>query len=460
MLNKIIDYYKAPQEIPVTMNKDEIAKVYKKSRIDIFASIFIGYTMFYLTRKNISVAMPVLSQDLGFSNIELGILGSALYLSYAVGKFVNGVLADRADANKFMTISIMISAISNILFAFSPMVFPANKYLMGQSVLLLAMSFLWGVNGWFQSAGFPVCTKALTFWWSNKERGTVWSVWAISHQLGTCIIFVLAGYLIPRYGWQSAFIIPAFLNILSCIYIATHMYDKPQSLGLPDIEEYKEGTKQEAKEEVKDADDELSYFQILKKYIFFNPIMWTLVLSFIFVYIFRYGTEDWIIKYLVEFKGDTLELATQKQTFLPLFGIAGVLLAGLMSDKMFKGRRMPVNIIFCIGLIVCLWGLMENFGHGLMHDLIDYVCLSGIGLFTAGPLIFIGGLCAVESSSKKVAAAATGFCGVFGYLGAMISGIGTGYFIDNFGWQSALWFWIISAFLCIIILYPVYKKGM
>ena len=459
MLKAITNYFTAPQELPVTMSEEQVAKKYKKGRIDIFASIFIGYTMFYLTRKNISVALPVLSTELGFSNIELGILGSALYFSYAIGKFINGVLADKADANKFMTVSILIAAISNILFALSPLIFPKEMYFMGQSVLLLVMSFFWGVNGWFQSAGFPVCTKVLTFWWSNKERGTVWSLWAMSHQLGTCIVFLLAGYLIPKYGWQSAFIIPAFLNILSCIYIAGHMYDKPQTLGLPDIEEYKEGQKEEQNSS-KEADDDLSYFEIMKKYIFFNPIMWSLVLSFIFVYIFRYGTEDWIIKYLVEFKGDSLELATQKQTFLPLFGIAGVLLAGLMSDKMFKGRRMPVNILFCVGLIVCLVGLMENFGHGLLHDIIDYVCLSGIGLFTAGPLIFIGGLCAVESSSKKVAAAATGFCGVFGYLGAMISGIGTGYFIDQFGWQSALWFWIISALLCIIILYPVYKKGL
>lgn len=459
MFKKLIEYYAAPQAQPVTMNDEQIAKTYKQARIDVFASCFIGYTVFYLTRKNISVALPVLSSDLGFSNVELGILGSALYFSYAIGKFINAVLADKADANKFMVWSLLISAIANILFALSPMFMPSDIQFMGQSALLLLMSFFWGVNGWFQSAGFPVCAKALTFWWSNKERGTVWSIWAASHQLGTCLVFLLAGYLIPRYGWQSAFIVPGILCILSCFYIAKSMHDMPQSMGLPDVDEYK-GCASEEEQAVEHADDSLSYFEILKKYIFFNPIMWTLVLSFIFVYIFRYGTEDWIIKYLVDFKGNTLEVATQKQTFLPLFGIAGVLLAGVMSDKMFNGRRMPVNILFCVGLIVCLFGLMENSGHGLLSTIIDYVCLSGIGLFTAGPLIFIGGLCAVESSSKKVAAAATGFCGIFGYLGAMISGIGTGYFIDNFGWQSALWFWIVSAFLCIVILLPVYKKGL
>jgi len=458
MFEKIINYYKAPENLPVTMNEEEVKKAYKRGRIDIFSTCFVGYTVFYLTRKNISVALPVLSEDLGFSNVELGILGSALYFSYAIGKFVNGLLADKADANKFMVISLVISAITNILFALSRLFFAPDVQFMGQSALLLLMSFFWGVNGWFQSAGFPICAKVLTFWWSNKERGTVWSIWAASHQLGTCLVFLLAGYLIPRYGWESAFIVPAFLCLASSIYIAKNMHDKPETLGLPEVEEYS-GSSAES-QAAEHEDDKLSYFEILKKYIFFNPIMWTLVLSFIFVYIFRYGTEDWIIKYLVDFKDNSLEVATQKQTFLPLFGIAGVLLAGVMSDKMFKGRRMPVNIIFCVGLIVCLFGLMFNSPHLPMSTLIDYVCLSGIGLFTAGPLIFIGGLCAVESSSKKVAAAATGFCGIFGYLGAMISGIGTGWFIDNWGWQSALWFWIVSAFLCIVILFPVYKKGL
>ncbi|MBQ2645627.1 MFS transporter, partial [bacterium] len=291
MLKYLINYFKAPDEIPVTMSQEQIAKTYKKRRFDIFSSCFLAYTMLYLTRKNISVALPILGNDLGFSNVELGLLGSTLYFSYAIGKFVNALIADKANAKKFMTISILISAISNILFAISPLLFSTKTYFIGQSVLLLVMSFLWGVNGWFQSAGFPICTKVLTYWWSNKERGVIWSIWAISHQLGTCLIFILAGYLIPRYGWQSAFIVPAFFNLLSCIYISKNMYDKPQTIGLPDIEEYNESKNISS---IQCNDDSLTYFQILKKYIFFNPIMWILVLAFIFVYIFRYGTEDWI----------------------------------------------------------------------------------------------------------------------------------------------------------------------
>ena len=74
-----------------------------------------------------------------------------------------------------------------------------------------------------------------------------------------------------------------------------------------------------------------------------------------------------------------------------------------------------------------------------------------IGMFTAGPQLLIGGICAVESSSKKVASASIGFTGVFGYLGAVLSSTGTGFMVDKFGWNGAIAFWIISAAICIVL---------
>lgn len=459
MLKGLINFFKAPQDIPVTMSEEEIAKKYKKGRIDIFSSCFIGYTVFHLTRKNIATALPALSSDLGYTNVQLGLLGSALYFAYAFGKFINGVIADKADAKKFITTALFISSLANIFFALSAVFIPADKLVFGQPLLLTVMAFFWGVNGWFQSMGFPGIAKSLAFWWSNKERGTAWSLWTTSHQVGTSLAFLLAGWLIPRYGWQSAFIVPGVINLFVCIYLYTHMHDKPTTIGLPDIELYKEGKKDETPE-VEDEEAKLPYIEILKKYVFYNKTMWILALAFTFVYICRCGTEDWIIKFLVEIKNNSLEVATQKQTFLPLCGIAGTLLAGVFSDKIFKGKRMPVTLLFLIGFAICVFGLLENRGDSLFNTIIDYVCISGIGFFTAGPQMFVGGICAVETGSKKVASAATGFCGIFGYFGAIMSGIGTGYFVDHFGWAGALYFWIASAICCIIILLPVYRKGV
>ena len=169
MFKKIVDYFKAPADVPVTMSDDEVKKAYKKGRWDIFSSCFIGYTVFHLTRKNIATALPALESDLGYSNLQLGLLGSALYFAYMFGKFINGVVADKADARKFITTALFCSSIANILFALCPVFISKGFVIHGQPLLLVAMAFFWGINGWFQSMGFPGIAKSLAFWLSNKE---------------------------------------------------------------------------------------------------------------------------------------------------------------------------------------------------------------------------------------------------------------------------------------------------
>lgn len=138
-----------------------------------------------------------------------------------------------------------------------------------------------------------------------------------------------------------------------------------------------------------------------------------LAIAYIFVYIIRFGAEDWMIMYLSKAKGDSLADATNKIASLPLVGIVGTVCAGIVSDKLFKGKRAPVNLIYLIGVIICIIALKFNTISAL-----DYVIIGLLGAFTYGPQMMIGGLCAVESSSKKVASAATGFTGTFGYIGA------------------------------------------
>ena len=90
----------------------------------------------------------------------------------------------------------------------------------------------------------------------------------------------------------------------------------------------------------------------------------------------------------------------------------------------------------------------------------DYIYAAMIGMFTSGPQMLIGGLCAVESSSKKVASASIGFTGIFGYVGAALSSGGTGVVVDKFGWNGAITFWMISTMICVVIctILMIYEK--
>lgn len=452
-----LNFFKAPSDISEIENQDEIKKTYSHWRLRIFYAAFIGYVAFYLCKKNISVAMPVMGAALGYSNTELGLLGSTLYFTYAIGKFVNGILADRSNVRTFLPTALIVSALANLCFVISAVFITPGKFtffgLPSATVLIWVLAFFWGCNGWFQSMGFPAIAKSLTFWYSNNERGIKWSLWSTSHQTGTFLSIVISGFVIAHFGWKAAFYIPAIISVLISIFLFDRLRDKPATLGLPDIEEYREPEKNIVCKTGETYEDNESYFEIFKKHILFNKTMWLLAFAYIFVYVIRFGTEDWVVKYLVEAKKNSLQTAAWKLSFLPLFGIIGTVAAGYLSDKVFKGKRTPINVFFLIGVIFSIIGLKFN----TSNEALDFVFLGLIGIFTYGPQMLIGGLCAVESSSKKVASASTGFTGSFGYIGAIFSGVGTGTIIDKFGWNGALYFWIASAFMCILFLLPMWN---
>ena len=476
----LLDFFKEPLAAEVITDKKEIDKKYSHFRWRIFYSCFIGYAMFYLCKKNIAAALPSMSTELGYSNLELGVIGSSLYLTYAIGKFVNGMIADRSDVRKFLPTGLILAGLANICFALSFFIFTPGQFtflgLPSATILLWVFAFFWGCNGWFQSMGFPPVAKSLTYWFSNSERATKWAMWSTSHQTGTFLAVIISGFLIAKFGWQAAFFVPGILALLVACWLFNRLRDKPQSIGLPDVEDYREPEKIKKEENSVSEDDGMSYIQILTKNVLTNKTVWALALAYVFVYVIRFGTEDWIIKYLVEAKENSLELASMKLACLPLFGFFGTISAGVISDKIFKGQRAPINVIFLLGVVLCMLGLYLNgTGTNFLDSLftvvtgkqlvdvfkvngsgvLDILLIGFSGFFTYGPQMLIGGVCAIESSSKKVASAVTGFTGTFGYIGAMLSGLGTGLVVDKFGWNGALAFWGLSAIICAAICIPM-----
>lgn len=461
ILGSIKDFYKEPAPAAQITDKEVIDKTYAQWRMRIFLSMFFGYIVFYTCRKNISVALPAIQEALGYNAVELGLLGSSLYFSYAAGKFINGIIADNTNAKRILPTALFISALVNILFVLcAHFVTPEKISIFGLppvSILLWLLAFFWGINGWFQSMGFPPIAKNLSYWFANKERGIKWSLWSSSHEVGTYISVVLSGFLITHYGWESVFYVPAIFAMIFCYFFYKNLQDKPASIGLPDIEKYKDPDYVEPVLESSD-EDKYTYGDIFKKYIIKNPTVWLLAIAYIFVYVVRYGSIDWLVMYQVDEKGYTIAEAAKRLSFLPLVGVLGTIGAGFVSDKFFKGKRAPVNIICLILLAINIYLFKVN-----PYPILDYVYISAIGVFTCGPQVLIGGLSAVESSSKKVASAVTGFCGMFGYIGAILSGVGTGFIIQKFSWNSAINFWILSALIslgiCLILLKKENKKN-
>ena len=90
---------------------------YWKSRI--LLGVSLTYGGFYLCRLNISVVLPEISRCFGYTKTTLGEIGSAFFIFYALGQFVNGQLGDRISPRLLILYGLVVSALLNIAFGFS-----------------------------------------------------------------------------------------------------------------------------------------------------------------------------------------------------------------------------------------------------------------------------------------------------------------------------------------------------
>jgi OPA family glycerol-3-phosphate transporter-like MFS transporter len=303
---------------------------------------------------------------------------------------------------------------------------------------------LWTVNGFVQGMGYGPCSRGLSHWYSARERGTIFGVWCISHNIGGGIAGFLAAECAATWGWPSAFYVPGAIATLGGIYIFWRMRDTPQSLGLPPVEEYKEDFPSEGRGRL---EVELTAREILLKHILPNKMLWVLSLANVFVYIARYSMVDWGPTYLKEVKGASLIEGGFSTTIIEFAGAAGMLTMGWLSDKI-GGRRGRVSVLVMIPLLAAFAAIRIT-PKGMLW--LDMMLFAIIGFLVYVPVMF-SGVMALDLTSKKAVGAATGFVGLFGYVGRVIQGKGLGWVAQHYGWDAGLWAVLACTLVAIVLL--------
>jgi len=422
MFDGILTAIKTQKPIALIEDQSKIQTDYKRYRIQMMVGMMSGYAAFYLVRKNFSMAMPVLMKELGYSRTDLGMMLALFSIIYGIGKFANGMLADRSNPRYFMAFGLLGAAVMNICFSMS-------------SGLAFLGTF-WLLNAWFQAMGWPPCARMLCYWYSPTERGFMWGLWNASHQIGGAIILVLAGALITNFGWRSAFLVPALIAIAFALGLAYFLRDTPQSLGLPPIEVHRGET-----ESMNAVDSGLNFRDVLFQQVLRNKWVWCVCAANFFVYIVRVGMLDWAPTFLTEAKGANLQEAGFQTAAFEIAGIIGALTAGSISDKLFRGRRGPVAVASMLLLLICLIGLWKiPSGHPWMNAGL----LIAIGFFVYGPQMLVG-VAAADYSRNEAVATATGLTGLFGYMGSAFCSLATVIIADGFGWDGAFMFFAAAS---------------
>lgn len=410
--------------------------------------MYFGYALFYFTRKNLDIIKPTLINNHLFTVEELGTIGMVIYLTYGIGKFVSGVVADKCNIRSVMAVGLFSSSIINILFAFLP-----QLQSMGLPLSLTFMaSFLWGLNGVAQSMGFPPVAKGLVYWFSPSERATKWTLWSSSHTFGAFFVAQLISLLAwMKFGWQMSFIVPACLGIVYSIFMLYAMTDKPSTVGLPAIEVYRNDIMPVTKEK-----SDMSQWEIVRKYVLTNPFLWALAFSYVFIYYVRFATLDWATTFLVQDRGFTQAMAASAASAMPFLGMPGGIVAGYLADRFFQGRCTQMNLIYLVILAASCWGFYKV--ASVDAFLMTAVFSAFIGFFVDGPQNLAGGVQASRVTVQESVSAACGFTGMFGYFGAMLSSKGAAYISTNYGWKGVYISCIFACIIAMICISTTWKK--
>jgi OPA family sugar phosphate sensor protein UhpC-like MFS transporter len=383
---------------------------------------------------------------------QLGMIGSALLFTYAIGKFVNGFLADHSNIKRFMAAGLGVSAIANL--AVGILGFTSNNGMAITSfVFFLSFAILWGINGWSQSMGAAPAIIALSRWFPLKERGTFYGFFSASHNIGEFLSFIFVGAVVGIAGWQWGFVGSSLAGILGVVIILFFMHDTPQSKGLPPVEILSSEAKTVEKKSV----------SATQKAVLKNPYVWIIALSSAFMYVSRYAINGWGVLYLQEVKGFSLASATQIISINALLGIFGTVLSGWFSDKLFKGKRNAPALIFGVlnTIALCLFVFS---GNSVWVNVFSMV-LFGVAI---GVLIcFIGGLMAVDLVPRNASGAALGIVGIASYIGAGLQDIASGWLIESnkvivgadvqYNFMPAATFWIAASAISFVLALFVWK---
>lgn len=437
----LFKYFSISAPAEQMLEGDEAKRRYGRLRWQIFIAATLGYGLFYVCRLSLNVIKKPIVDAGVLSEAELGIIGSGLFITYAVGKFTNGFLADRSNVRRFMAVGLLVSALVNLLLGYF--------YSFGVFVTL------WAINGWAQSMGAAPCVVTLSRWFSNKERGSFYGFWSSSHNIGEAITFIATSVIVAAFGWQWGFRGAGLLGILGVAIIAIFMRDTPQSCGLPAPDSVAKKAEQEVEKK------SIGEYQ---KQVLRNPAIWMLALGSAFMYISRYAVNSWGIFFLEADKGYSNIEASTVVSISSVCGIIGTVLSGWVSDKLFRGRRNVPALIFGLMNVVslCMFLLIPE-----GNFVLDVASMIIFGLAIGALICYLGGLMAVDIASKKASGAALGVVGIASYIGAGVQELISGFTIGGnkeiingvevYDFSIVTWFWIGASILSVLCVLCVWN---
>jgi OPA family glycerol-3-phosphate transporter-like MFS transporter len=401
------------------------------------------YAFLYMGRYNLNVSKNALGSLM--SKEDLGLIFAAGTVTYAVSFLVNGPLVDKIGGKRGIIIAALGASAANVLLGVLTWLLVMGKLKVN---MIVAFSFLYSVNMYFQSYGAVSIIKVKAYWFHVRERGVFGAIFGALISIGTYFAFdwgqaivdmtkanatggwlhnllkaIFASETKPVDATWAVFFIPAAILIVWVLIDLWLIKDTPEEADFPHFDTH-------------DASSGLMHIKLttldLLKKVFASPLMLLIAAIGLTSGVFRNGITQWYFVFAAEVKQPGAEFIGQNWgLLLMIFGIVGSFAGGMASDWWFQSRRGPPAAFWC-GIVFLMTIVM---GATLSSSplIFGYVSLI-IFMASVGITSLMAGTAATDFGGRKATATCSGIVDGCTYVGSGIQSFSLGY-LTTWNWH-------------------------
>ena len=368
------------------------------------------YTAAYVGRLDYSASMVKIISELGISNDQGGLVYSCFALTYGIGQLINGLLCKHYNPKFVITGALSVSALVNVLMPLS------RDYRI--------MAALWLVNGIAQSMLYSLIIRTLS---KNIKSGSISrAIYTMSTTVavGTALAYGISALFVALNMWQLTFFTAAALLIAAAcvwVYIITQV--------------------EKAKKNGELEDDDLPFGASAKTQTVRGKVGAFFIATLIFIAItaisngfIKDGVNNWLPKLLRDEFDVTESLSIILTLILPLFSIAGTLMARKVYLKL-RNHLLIIGIFFGTAFTL---SLLVYLIYPMRSVLFTMILFTGLSCMMAATNNVITSMFPLDNRDKMDSGLLAGLLDTLCYAGSSAAGILLGKMSEGLGWESVL----------------------
>jgi MFS transporter, ACS family, glucarate transporter len=393
-------------------------------RYRILAVLFVLSFVNYLLRNNLSVALPSIRDEFGFSSAELGWILGSFNFAYALLQIPGGLFGQWYGPRRALALIAVTWGLLTFLTGFAPALMAASAA--GAMVSLTVVRFLLGVAN---APVYPIVAATIANWFPPGNWAFPNSVSSVGLTLGQAALGPLVTLLIVEFGWRESFYLLAPLGLLGGAWWYWYGRDTPaehRAVRREELAEIECGRTLEVERRVGKG--------VWRTVLLQRDVLLLSAAYFCMNYVF-YMFAQWLFVYLVEERGFSL-LESGLLYALPFAtGAALAAAGGLTCDLLCRriGSKWGCRVPAITGLVLVAIFLVA--GAHAVNPYAAVIVLSlcfGFTQFTEGAF-----WSATTYAAGPYTSAATGVLNTGGNAAGFLAPL-VGLMVDQLGWLATL----------------------